>query len=66
MSTTTITPTIGMTIAQTINGNTITAGVVTRIAGDLLWVRPSTFNGRPNHRRTYAIHRTFWSTLTEA
>ena len=59
-------PKVGMEILQTINGNTQNVGVITRVAGDMIWVRPATFAGKPNHRRSYGINRLFWATLTEA
>ena len=65
MTSTTLCPKIGMTLAQTVNGNTRYVGVVTRITADRLWVRPETWAGVANYRRSLVIHRMFWDSLSE-
>ena len=62
-NTTAVAPVVGTYVAQIINGQQHEAGLVTRVANGIAWIRPATFNGYPNYRKTFSLHQTFWGTL---
>lgn len=62
-NTTAVAPVVGTYVAQMIKGRLHETGLVTRVANGIAWVRPTTFNGYPNYRKTFPLHQTFWDTL---